>query len=255
MNEEQWLGCNDSQTMLEFLRGKASDRKFRLATCACVRLGAWVSLPAESRQAVEARENHADGLLGPGELHAAQLAAWGTLMEACRGGSPAPDPLRAAAEVVGQPYPSPMQRAVASGNLHDWMVDADARWADETERWAVRTLEFAARAVQIIEEETPEAAETVQCRVLFCVFGNPFRPPAAVDSSWLSWGGGTIPKLAQAAYEHRDPSAGTLDSARLAVLADALEEVGADAGLIAHLRDPGPHWRGCHALDAILGKE
>jgi hypothetical protein len=43
--------------------------------------------------------------------------------------------------------------------------------------------------------------------------------------------------------------------ARLAVLADALEEAGCDdAGLPGHLRSAGPHWRGCWALDLILQK-
>jgi hypothetical protein len=42
---------------------------------------------------------------------------------------------------------------------------------------------------------------------------------------------------------------------RLPVLADLLEEAGATAaGLLAHLRGPGPHTLGCHALDAVLGK-
>ena len=38
-------------------------------------------------------------------------------------------------------------------------------------------------------------------------------------------------------------------------LADALEDAGADATLLAHLRQPGKHVRGCWALDLILGKE
>jgi hypothetical protein len=38
-------------------------------------------------------------------------------------------------------------------------------------------------------------------------------------------------------------------------LADALEEAGCtDANLLGHLRGPGPHALGCHALDAVLGK-
>jgi hypothetical protein len=42
----------------------------------------------------------------------------------------------------------------------------------------------------------------------------------------------------------------------LQVLADALEEAGCDAaGLLAHLRSPGPHARGCRAVDLILAKE
>lgn len=49
---------------------------------------------------------------------------------------------------------------------------------------------------------------------------------------------------------------GTLDPARLAVLSDALEEAGcAEAALLTHLRSPGPHVRGCWALDLVLGRE
>ena len=49
---------------------------------------------------------------------------------------------------------------------------------------------------------------------------------------------------------------GSLDLDRLAVLADALSATGcADADILAHLRSPGPHVRGCWALDLLLGKE
>lgn len=42
---------------------------------------------------------------------------------------------------------------------------------------------------------------------------------------------------------------------RLPVLADALEDAGCDSPeLLAHLRGPGPHVRGCWALDLVLGK-
>jgi hypothetical protein len=48
---------------------------------------------------------------------------------------------------------------------------------------------------------------------------------------------------------------GMLDPARLAVLADALEEVGCeDEQILAHLRGPGPHSRGCWVVDMLLGK-
>jgi hypothetical protein len=94
----------------------------------------------------------------------------------------------------------------------------------------------------------------VQCRLLRCVFGNPFRP-AAIDPLWLAWNGGAAVKLARAAYDLRRRPSGELDRSRLAVLADALEEAGcADAELLGHLRGPGPHVWGCHALDAILGR-
>ena len=50
--------------------------------------------------------------------------------------------------------------------------------------------------------------------------------------------------------------ADTADAAAMPVLADALEEAGCiDADILGHLRGPGPHARGCHVLDALLGKE
>jgi hypothetical protein len=46
-----------------------------------------------------------------------------------------------------------------------------------------------------------------------------------------------------------------MDPVHLAVLADALEEGGcAGAEVVAHLRAPGPHMRGCWAVDYVLGK-
>jgi hypothetical protein len=43
---------------------------------------------------------------------------------------------------------------------------------------------------------------------------------------------------------------------RLPILADALEDAGCDnADILDHLRGPGPHVRGCWALDLVLGKE
>ena len=47
-----------------------------------------------------------------------------------------------------------------------------------------------------------------------------------------------------------------LDNARLAVLADALEESGcADAALLGHLRSGGDHYRGCFAIDLLTGRQ
>jgi hypothetical protein len=58
--------------------------------------------------------------------------------------------------------------------------------------------------------------------------------------------------LARAAYEERLPE-GALDPARLHVLADAVEEAGcAEGDILTHLRGPGPHARGCWAVDALL---
>jgi hypothetical protein len=83
-----------------------------------------------------------------------------------------------------------------------------------------------------------------------CTFEwEPFRP-VALDPAWLK---PNVASLAQAADEERILPSGELDVARLAVLAGALEEAGAPDDQITHLRSPGPHVRGCWAVDLCLG--
>ena len=94
-----------------------------------------------------------------------------------------------------------------------------------------------------------------QAALLRDIVRNPFASPTRIDPAWLSWNDGTIPKLAEAAYEHRSTPSGELDRDRLGVLADALEEVGADAFLIEHLRSPGAHVRGCVVIDLLTGRK
>jgi hypothetical protein len=105
---------------------------------------------------------------------------------------------------------------------------------------------------------TPTALRTERqwvAALLRDIFGPlPFRE-VRIDSSVLHWNGGAVVQLALAAYERRLMPSGHLDPARLAVLADALEEGGcATQKLLSHLRSPVPHWRGCFAVDAILGR-
>ena len=229
MTESEWLACTDPQPMLEFLRDRASDRKRRLFTCACCRR-VWDALTDQrSRSAVEAAERYADGLAGREEL-AAQA-------EAAEAPASAVASARAR-EAVVSPVPHVTQAALAAtGERAEPTMRADATiWA----AWAT------SEATRVPDQERRH-----QCALLRDLV-NPFRPVTPEPA----WSTPQVVALAQAAYEQRELPAGTLDTARLAVLADALEEAGCDqADLPAHLRGPGEHVRGCWAVDLLWGRE
>jgi len=106
---------------------------------------------------------------------------------------------------------------------------------------------IAAQAARIAAGGDPQEF-AAQADLLRDIFGNPFRR-VVLDSSWLT---PAVRSLAEAAYEDRSLPSGTLNLDRLAVLADALLDAGCtDPDLLAHLRGPGPHVRGCHLLDLL----
>lgn len=79
--------------------------------------------------------------------------------------------------------------------------------------------------------------------------------PVPLARSWLTWNDAIVVQLAKAAYDNRILPAGTLDNARLAIRADALEEAGcADELVLEHLRNGGEHDRGCFVVDALRSK-
>jgi hypothetical protein len=197
VTEQEWDRCEAPQRMLDFLAGRASDRKLRLFAIACC-LGNWSPVYADRcRRLVGLAERYADGQARGSELTEARRIAY-------------------PGELLG-------------------VIEPDTRRAV---LWVVAPGEQPKQAAHVRD-----------------VFGNPFRAPAAVDPAWLAWYGGAVVKLARAVYEERELPSGHLDAARLAVLADMLEEAGCtDPDLLGHLRGPGPHVLGCPALDTVLGK-
>jgi hypothetical protein len=110
----------------------------------------------------------------------------------------------------------------------------------------VATAEAASRTGSIGTTYQDEAV--AQCRLVRELFN--LRQRLGAGRS------GETSRLAQAAYVERLLPSGRLDNARLAVLSDALEEAGCtDDSILSHLRSPGPHVRGCWALDLILDRE
>jgi hypothetical protein len=208
--------------MLDLLResGAGSDRKFRLFTAACCRR-AWHLLDADCRAVVETSERLADESASQAELMA---AVW-----ASRGDRDIDARMAVDSAAVGAWRPAVALLAAVCGRPAGSVAAPSDPSASGRECFA-------------------------QADLLRCVLGNPFRLVTA-GPAWLSWRDGAVAKMAQAAYDELALPSGDLDAARLAVLADALEEAGcADAAILAHLRGPGPHVRGCWVVDVLTGR-
>jgi hypothetical protein len=182
------------------------------------------------------------GLLPARKLRLAACAcarlAWASL----------PDANRAAVEAAERYADAPEDADVPAGaEPAEWAAPAEGDWARPAEavRWA------AIGAAELAGAAGRAQALAACAGLLRDAVGNPFRPAPL----GLGWPGADALALALAAYEERLLPSGRLDPARLSVLADALEEAGrADDALLDHLRGPGPHVRGCWAIDLILGR-
>src|SRR5262245_30935047 len=75
MTEAEWLACTEPGPMLEFLHGKASDRKLRLFALACFRPYRFMLVP-ETLEALGVAERLAEGTVSPGERKRARERAF-----------------------------------------------------------------------------------------------------------------------------------------------------------------------------------
>jgi hypothetical protein len=234
VTEADWLNATDSRPMLDYLRGKAGDRKLRLFAVAWCRHGWHWFTNGHSRRAVEVSEDYADGLATEAELRFASELARHQIQSAGPRALPRSIP------------------AVRHLGLHAAVTASasDARVATGVANWWWGT---ARKRADYDELDSLEGRQRVT--LLRDIFGNPFRPAPALDHSWLAWNDFTAARLARSAYDERSLPSGTLEPARLSLVADALEDAGCfDAAVLGHMRGPGPHWRGCWALDLVLAK-
>jgi hypothetical protein len=127
-----------------------------------------------------------------------------------------------------------------AASVTEYYPGGAARWASGWAAYLVR------RHSKKRSDEQRERRQ--QCALLRELFGPlPFRA-VTIDPLWLAWSGGTIGSLAQTIYDER-----RFDEAP--VLADALEEAGcSDKEILAHLREPAGHVKGCWVLDLLLAR-
>jgi hypothetical protein len=223
MTEAEWFGCTDPQAMLEFLRGKANDRKLRLFACACSRLVSHLLIDERSFAAVEAAEGFSDGLVGDSERQVAFSSACTASRDVGQSPGAWPDTVL---RLRRQHDPHKLSRAAVMAAF------AAGRGASDVDA-----------LIRCAKQKFVD--EVTQSRVLSDIFGNPFHP-VALDPAWRT---PKVTALAEGVYEQR-----SFD--RMPELAAALEEAGCtDQDTISHCRGPGPHVRGCWVVDLLLGKE
>jgi hypothetical protein len=241
MTDAEWLACADPIDLLRFIkqhrgmRRPKKQRKQRLFSVACCRRIWSLIVDERSRGSVEVVERFADDLATKEELQAAEAEAnanW--LKNAGAGASFACDQL--------------------------FWKNGDGMHVSTTTISAVfeQQQKEANKPVEPLGGRRRGACpseELEHCKLLRCIFGNPFRRSPPVPAAVLAWNDRTIPRLAEAIYQERKMPQGTFDTGRLAILADALLDAGCeDEELIQHCRGEGPHVRGCWAVDLILGK-
>ena len=225
MTEAEWLTCADPTPMLEFLRGRASERKKRFVSFGCCR-AVWSMIPEQPhRVAIRVAERHTDGQATDAELGAAVSAVHRARRKRnkidrsvyyavrCPPGTEYGDAEAVAdgvARVVATaaaPNPSPTSISYFRG---DQLVNEEVPPNQDRLVWDAAYSDHK-RATAVLVRD---------------IFGNPFRPVAA-DPAWLT---STAVGLAAAIYAER-----AFD--RLPILADALEDAGCDdADVLAHCR-------------------
>jgi nucleoid-associated protein YgaU len=228
MTEAEWLAATDPQGMLAFLGGRANGRKLRLFAAACCWQLKGLLKDERCWHALGVSEQFADGCATPRQIAAAEREA-----------------REAAASMAWEAQVTMTLQQYAAKDASRAVEAAVRRRLDPGRVAALARAAFVS---------TPYQPKN-QCPLLRDLFGHLFHAASAVNPDWLTWNGDTARKLAESAYSERTRYEGTLDAARLGMLADALEDADCTlAELLAHLRGPGPHVRGCWALDLVLGR-
>jgi biotin carboxyl carrier protein len=245
MTEAEWLACTNPNTMVEFLRGKVSDRKLRLFGCASAR-SVQANLEHEvSRKGIEVLERFADARSTVNEYEVMAV-----VVKSVQVGTyySRPHPEAPPFVMVGSLVtPSTVVAIIEEMKIFNEIVSVCFGVISEVLVNNEDIVEYGTPLFRIIPTVAiPDWGRTPhhQVPLVHDIFGNPFRSPV-IDDAWLSQ---TVTSFVQVVYEAHDFNT-------MPILADALEEAGCtDAAILGHLRGPGPHVRGCWVLDLLLGK-
>jgi hypothetical protein len=167
MTEAEWLAATDPRPMLDFLRGKASDRRLRLFACACCRYFFFDPHGGDIQAEdfiLEPTGWFVDGVFGEREREIAETEAQ-----------------------------SLDDYGFYAAHKREALIAVAARAFSILRVWSA--LEEFSNSQGCYGNELHGKG----CEFLRCIFGNPFRP-VAVEPSWLP---STVVALATGIYEDR----------------------------------------------------
>jgi uncharacterized membrane protein len=294
MSQADWRACEDPVPLLHFLRGKGTDRKWRLfAVASCRRIDRLIT-DERSRRAVEVAARYAEGAATEEELADARASAhkaqdeasgaeWSAEAEAnfcvtaryaeiyCR--------LHAAGAARSAVCRDPRATDAESGSSEAGGWSPSHEWAVAARRWDVyasmitEARGWTSEAVQGAADAVVAAELRAHCEILRDLFGDYFGPPGG-EGDWLPSGEGALeswcalpsPITFSPRREWMTSNGGAIPKLareiyeeeafdNLPILANALEEAGCGESLILdHLRGPSLHQRGCWVLDLLMGR-
>jgi hypothetical protein len=231
VTEAEWLAATDPQPMLDLLRGRATERKLRLFACGLCRSFWSLLIDERSRVAVETAERLADGL----------------------------EPSEWTQEVFSEACIASLDVRLGRWRSCETVLPLRRRHEPHQLLLAACMAAFAVGGGTVNVETQIRMASTNsmaggptnglnQAQLLRDIFAGTVRS-TPINPEWLSRNDDAIRCLGASIYDDR-----RFD--RLPLLANALAGAGCvDAELLAHLRGPGPHVRGCWAVDLVLDKK
>jgi hypothetical protein len=243
MDENEWLNCVYPKLMLDFVRGKISKRKRRLAVGSYPLkfarllggLGRWTALLLTRPETALCQAATLEGLWAADferkteelELSLVDPEAYEV---ARHQGKPSMWKATILRDLIGNPFRPlpPIDPSVFA-------------WGGDTIRQLAEAI-YNERSKSFGKLHVP-ASKVLDAYSDFSTMDLLF---ALSDESTKN--------ALEAIYQERLRSAGILNSEQIAVLADALEEASGPAKMVDHLRSPGFHVFGYHVIDALLEK-
>jgi hypothetical protein len=245
-SEAEWLACTNPDTMLYYLQGSVSVRKYRLFAAACCRSIWHLMTDQRSRRLVEVVERHLENQATDDEWKDASAAAHQAWADTSA---------RLVPFLYGLPEQELTPEQLGAGNvLHSttsaaWNLGYEAIRAQPGAEGRAMAHAVAIETARAVHEDYPNSPERPkQCDILRDIVGSPFYQ-VSLPQAILEWSDRTILRMAQTIYDDRQFEI-------LSILADALEEAGChDTVIMGHCRQGGEHVRGCWLIDLLLNKE